>query len=248
MRLEQRVVENAAQEESTCKPVPGADCLAHGNCALRAFARSNPEVFDRIVKRKRVFRRGEILHHAGQPFRYVCAIRAGSVKTYVCSDDGEAKVTGFWFAGEMLDLNGIHLDCRAGVVEALETTTVCELSTDYLQELLAIAPTVRFELLRNTSAQVHRAEETVRLVETKRTDQRLAIFLLDMSRRASSRGVSGTELRLSMSRTDLASFLGMARETLSRVLSRFDAEGMIGGRGNMISLRDSPALRNLARG
>ena len=235
-------------EAATCRPESGDDCAAHGICALRAFARADPGVFDRISKQRRIFRRGEILFHAGQPFSYVCAIRSGSVKSYLCSEDGEAQVTGFWFAGELLDLNGIHHDSRACVVEALETTSICELPTDFLQQLIADVPAARLEMLRNMSAQVHGAEELIRVIETKRTDQRLAVFILEMARRATLRGLSDSEVRLTMSHTDLASFLGMARETLSRALSRFDTDGLIAGRGEVISIRDSQALRALARG
>ena len=235
-------------DSTTCRAEAGDDCAAHGVCALRAFARTDASVFDRITKQKRVYRRGEILFHAGQPFNYVCAIRSGSVKSYLCSEEGEAQVTGFWFAGELLDLNGIHRDSRACVVEALETTSVCELPTDFLQQLLADVPAARIEMLRTMSAQVHHAEELIRVIETKRTEQRLAVFLLEMSRRSGLRGLSGREIRLTMSHTDLASFLGMARETLSRALSRFDADGMISGRGDLLLLRSPEALRELARG
>lgn len=235
-------------EAASCQPEVGDDCAAHGICALRAFARTDPGVFDRIAKQKRVYRRGEILFHAGQPFSYVCAIRSGSVKSYLCSEEGEAQVTGFWFAGELLDLNGIHHDSRACVVEALETTSVCELPTDFLQQLLTEVPAARLEMLKNMSAQVHSAEELIRVIETKRTDQRLAVFLLEMSRRAALRGLSDRDIRLTMSHTDLASFLGMARETLSRALSRFDSDRMIAGRGEHIVLRDVDALRSLTHG
>jgi len=235
-------------ETATCRPDAGDDCAAHGICALRAFARTDPSVFDRISKQKRVYRRGEILFHAGHPFSFVCAIRSGSVKSYLSSEDGEAQVTGFWFAGELLDLNGIHDDSRACVVEALETTSVCELPTDFLQQLLVNVPAARLEMLRNMSAQVHSAEELIRVIETKRTEQRLAVFIMGMSRRAALRGLSDSEIRLTMSHTDLASFLGMARETLSRALSRFDADGTIAGRGEVIRIRNLDALRALARG
>lgn len=235
-------------EVATCRPEAGDDCAAHGTCALRAFARTDPSVFERISKQRRVFQRGEILFHAGQPFSYVCSIRSGSVKSYLCSEEGDAQVTGFWFAGELLDLNGIHRDSRACVVEALETTSVCELPTDFLQQLLSDVPAARLEMLRNMSAQVHSAEELIRVIETKRTDQRVAVFLLEMSRRVALRGLSDREIRLTMSHTDLASFLGMARETLSRTLSRFDAEGMVTGRGEVILIRDPDVLRALARG
>jgi len=126
-------------------------------------------------------------------------------------------------------------------------TSVCELPTDFLQQLLADVPAARLEMLRNMSAQVHGAEELIRVIETKRTDQRLAVFLLEMSRRAALRGLSDREIRLAMSHTDLASFLGMARETLSRALSRFDSEGMVAGRGEVILIKDPDALRTLAR-
>jgi CRP/FNR family transcriptional regulator, anaerobic regulatory protein len=235
-------------DAATCRPEAGDDCAAHGTCALRAFARTDPSVFDRITKQRRVFRRGEILFHAGQPFSYVCAIRSGSVKSYLCSEEGDAQVTGFWFAGELLDLNGIHHDSRACVVEALEMTSVCELPTDFLKQLLSDVPAARIEMLKNMSAQVHNAEELIRVSETKRADQRVAVFLLEMSRRVALRGLSDREIRLAMSHTDLASFLGMARETLSRALSRFDAEGLVTGRGEVLLINDPDALRTLARG
>ncbi len=233
---------------ATCQPVADDDCVAHGACALRGFGRSDSAVLRHIVKQKRLFRRGEILYRAGEPFNYVCGIRSGSVKSYLCNEDGEAQVTGFWFAGDLLDLNGLHHDSRACIVEALEATSVCEISTDNMQQLFAEIPATRFELLKNVSAQVNGAEDLIRVIETKRSDQRLALFLLEMSRRAELRGVSGRDIRLTMSHTDLASFLGMARETLSRTFSRFDTEGMIAGRSESIILTDLEALRRVTRG
>jgi CRP/FNR family transcriptional regulator len=120
-------------------------------------------------------------------------------------------------------------DSRACVVEALETTSVCELPTDFLKQLLAEVPAARLEMLKNMSAQVHSAEELIRVIETKRTDQRLAVFLLEMSQRAALRGLSDQEIRLTM-HTDLASFLEWPGEHWSRALSRFDTEGTITGR------------------
>ena len=71
---------------------------------------------------------------------------------------------------------------------------------------------------------------------------------LEMSRRARLRGLSGQDIRLTMSHTDLASFLGMARETLSRAMSRLETDGVIAGRGQTVAIADSDALRSVARG
>jgi CRP/FNR family transcriptional regulator, anaerobic regulatory protein len=79
-------------------------------------------------------------------------------------------------------------------------------------------------------------------------DERMAAFLLDLSGRYEARGFSGTCFRLSMARSDIANYLRLAAETVSRVLSRFRSSGLIAIHGRAVTLLDRDAMRAVARG
>jgi CRP/FNR family transcriptional regulator, anaerobic regulatory protein len=78
-------------------------------------------------------------------------------------------------------------------------------------------------------------------------DQRMAAFLVSLSRRFAARGFSATRLRLTMSRTDMANYLRLASETVSRVLRRFQDDGLIAVDRRELEIRDPAGLHAIAR-
>jgi len=79
-----------------------------------------------------------------------------------------------------------------------------------------------------------------------RAEERLAVFLLSLSRRYHERGYSETEFVLRLTREDIGSFLGMTLETVSRLLSRFQASGLLQVQGRLVKLLDLTALSQIA--
>ena len=204
-------------------------------------------LLDHYVKRKRILKRGQILYRAGEAFTCVYAIRSGSVKTYISTDDGRLQITGFHIAGELLGLNAMdekRYNCEA---MALETTSVCEISLECFEELVRKIPSVHYQMLKIMSKEIKHNQELMLLLGKKNAEERLATYLLALSRRFAMRNYSATQFNLSMSRGDIGDYLGIAEETVCRLFTRFQDEGLITSERRLIVLNDLKRLSSVAR-
>jgi CRP/FNR family transcriptional regulator len=170
-----------------------------------------------IAQHKHVYRAGDTADHHYH-------VRSGMFKTYAMNTAGDEYVTGFYFPGDLIGCShtdGVYADSAV----TLETGTVCALYAQNLSELCDIGLGPAFlELLADREAQT--ARHQFNLTQT-RADVRLAGWLVQVSERISRLGWCPNRIPLPMSRTDLASYLGMTLECLSRVFARFNKDGLI---------------------
>ncbi|MGH8085362.1 MAG: cyclic nucleotide-binding domain-containing protein [Lysobacter sp.] len=177
-----------------------------------------------LVEHVGPFRAGEHIFREGDPFESIAAVRAGTVKTYVIDRDGREHVLGFHLPGEVIGLNAIddeHYPCNA---VALDTVMLCRFSFPKISVLAAQVPGLQRHLFRLLSRDIGRA---ALLAGDWTADQRMAAFLIALSRRLAARGFSATRFQLTMARTDIANYLRLAPETVSRVLRRFQQDGLL---------------------
>ncbi|MDP1952582.1 MAG: cyclic nucleotide-binding domain-containing protein, partial [Betaproteobacteria bacterium] len=100
----------------TCDPVACNYCGIYNLCLPLGLESADLSLLDSLVRRKAVFKRGQLLFRSGKRFDYVYAIRSGSVKSYLCTEDGRTQITGFHIAGELLGLSALaarHYTCDA---------------------------------------------------------------------------------------------------------------------------------------
>lgn len=231
-----------------CSPISCKDCGVYQLCLPMGLNQSDTSLLDSIVKRKQVYKRGEVLYRVGQPFEYIYAIRSGSVKTYIFTDDGRVQITGFHIAGELIGLSDIDSRVYSCEARALETTSVCEVSIDRFQELVERMPSIQYQMLKIMSGEIRHNQELMLLLGKKSAEERVATYLLSLSRRFERRHYSPAQFNLSMSRSDIGNYLGLAEETVCRVLARFQDEGLITSQRRQINLNDLEKLKNIARG
>jgi len=231
-----------------CTPITCKDCGVYQLCLPMGLNQSDTSLLDSIVKRKQVYKRGEVLYRIGQPFEYIYAVRSGSVKTYIFTDDGRVQITGFHIAGELIGLNDIDSRMYSCEARALETTSVCEVSIDRFQELVEKMPSIQYQMLKIMSGEIRHNQELMLLLGKKSAEERVATYLLSLSRRFERRNYSPMQFNLSMSRSDIGNYLGLAEETVCRVLARFQDEGLITSQRRQINLNDMEKLKNIARG
>ena len=189
------------------------------------------------------FRAGEHIFREGDPFEAIAAVRAGTVKTYVVDRDGREHVLGFHLPGEVIGLNAIdgdHYPCNA---IALDTVMLCRFSFPKISVLAARVPGLQRELFRLLSRDIGRA---ALLAGDWSADQRVAAFLVGMSRRLAARGFSASHFQLTMARTDIANYLRLAPETVSRVLRRMQDDGLLAVERRAVSLLDRERIEALA--
>lgn len=231
-----------------CTPITCKDCGVYQLCLPMGLNQGDTSLLDSIVKRKQVYKRGEVLYRVGQPFEYIYAVRSGSVKTYIFTDDGRVQITGFHIAGELIGLNDIDSRMYSCEARALETTSVCEVSIDRFQELVEKMPSIQHQMLKIMSGEIRHNQELMLLLGKKSAEERVATYLLSLSRRFERRNYSPMQFNLSMSRSDIGNYLGLAEETVCRVLARFQDEGLITSQRRQINLNDMEKLKNIARG
>lgn len=222
------------------------DCSLFQLCLPIGVGEADLELLDRIIKHRRPLRRGEHLFRVGDPFQAIYAVRAGSLKTYAMTEDGHEQVIGFHLPGELVGLAAIHGECHPCAAKALETTSVCEIPFDRLEDLADRLPTLQRQLLRVLSKEILHDHNLLTLLGKKSADERLAAFLVSLSVRFKRRGFSAAEFHLSMSRNDIGNYLGLAVETVSRLFTRFQEGGLLEVQRKHILLRNMDALNLLA--
>ena len=201
----------------------------------------------KIIKRHRKVRRGEFLYRAGDPFHSICAICSGAVKTYTLNRDGSMQITGFHIPGEIMGISAVNTKQHTYDAVALENTYICEILYSHLQELCDESFTVRRLIFRLLGDQIaHDQTVLMPLIGAKSATQQLATYLLSLLQRFERRGLSTGEFRLSMSRSDVGNYLGLAKETVSRLFSRFADEGLITLKARHIRINDRKRLALMA--
>lgn len=220
-------------------------CSLQQLCLPAGVAQSDLEELERIVKRGRPLRSGELLFRMSQPFQCLFVVRSGSVKTYYQGTEGDDQIIGFHLPGELLGLDALDSDAHSCTAEALEHSSVCEVPYSQLEDIAARVPGLRRQLMRIVSREMTKDHGQLVMLGRRSAQARLAIFLMSLSKRLAERGYSAYEFNLSMSRYDLANYLGLAVETVSRLFSRFQDDGLIRVDRKHVEILDADGLQGL---
>lgn len=219
-------------------------CAFSAACIEQGYDKSQLRELHVLVEHIGPFREGEHIFREGDPFNAIAAVRGGTVKTYVTDTEGREQVQGFFLPGEVIGLNAIsqgHYPCNA---VALDSVVLCRFSFPNIAALAARMPGLQQQLFRLLSLDIGKASL---LAGNFTADERMAAFLVSLSRRFAARGFSATRFHLSMTRTDMANYLRLASETVSRVLTRFQDDGLISVERRELELLQPQRLVDLAR-
>lgn len=204
---------------------------------------SDLDALDKIVQRRRKLKRGEHLFNMGDGLSSLYAVRVGALKTSELLDDGRVQVTGFHLPGELLGVDAISSERHPCNAEALEGSEVCEIPYGKLEELARTIPGLQQQLLRIMSGEIAREGALLMMLGKMNAEERLLACMLNFSQRQERLGFSGQSLRLPMSRQDIGDYLGLALETVSRLFSRFQEEGLIEVKGKNLEINNLTAMR-----
>lgn len=196
------------------------------------------------VAEQRLLEPGAILYRAGQRRRSIWVVSEGALKSCELDVFGREQVSGFHGAGDVLGIERIAIAEHRGFALALESTRVCRIPVSRLLQKLSGAPMLWRELLRVAGEQISRAREVHRVLAQLQTGQRLAWFLLEaVGPQREGCACSGTGLiHLPMQRQDIASYLGMTLESVSRSFSAMHRDGLIEVHGRNVKLLDPAGL------
>ncbi len=218
-------------------------CSLQELCLPVGLSAAEIEQLDRVISSRQTVRRGAWLYRIGDPFLNLYALRSGAFKTLDLSEDGSEKITGFYLPGEILSLDAISTDRQNFGALALEDSEVCVLPFERLEVLLGQIPALQRHFHRIMSRDIIRDHGLMLLIAGMQADARLSAFLIGLSQRFANLGYSAMRFRLSMTREEIGSYLGLTLETVSRLFSRFARDGLILIDRREIEIRDFDALR-----
>lgn len=220
-------------------------CSLSNVCLPIAVSPGDLHRLESVVSQGKIFDRGELVFRQCDPFRSCFAVQGGAIKTYFVSEDGEKQVTGFYLPGEVIALDSVSTDHYSCSAEALERSSLCEIPLNHLEELTAGIPSFQQHFFQLMSREIQNSQQMSILLSRKTAEERLATFLLSLSTRFRRRRLSPTHFRLPMARHDIANYLGLAVETVSRVLTRFQKQELVRFHGRNCTLVDIDGLRDI---
>jgi CRP/FNR family transcriptional regulator len=200
---------------------------------------------DALITIRRRLKKGESIFHCGDRFAALYAVRSGSCKVAVPTEDGREQVSGYHIMGDIIGFDGIGSGRHGGQATALEDTEVCEIPFDHLEELCQRLAPLQHNLHRLLSREVNRDENLLLVLGTMKAEERVVAFLLELSERYRQRGYSSTEFVLRMTRNEIGSYLGLTLETVSRAFSTLQQRGAIKVRKRAVQLVNLTVLKAL---
>lgn len=231
---------------------PGTNSIHCQNCSMAdlciPFSLNDVEIgqLDNIIDRKKPIQKGELICSAGEPLTSLFAIRAGSFKSYSLTPDGLEQVTAFNLAGDIVGFDSIGRGEHQSFTVALETSMVCEIPFDTIDQLSGRMPRLRQQVLRLMSNEILSDQTMLMLLSKRSAEERLATFIDTLSERHGQRGLSAKEFRLTMTRADIGNYLGLTVETISRLLGRFQKSELIEVNGKYVTILDKAQLSDIS--
>ena len=219
-------------------------CNLRELCLPRGLSGQDIVCMDQLIHTRKRMKRGQSLYRDGDPFHSLYVVSTGFFKSNLQLEDGCEQVTGFHMMGELMGMDGIGSGKYNSSAIALEDSEVCALPYAHLVNLSRDMHSLLPRFHQMMSREIVREHGMMLLLGSMRAEQRLVVFLLNLSQRFSTCGYSPSELNLRMSREEISSYLGMKRETVSRLFSKFQGDGLIDVQQRQIRILDVAGLKN----
>ena len=232
-----------SHQEQTC-----CDCLSRERCPVSRQVSAEPGRQAVVVSGSQALEQGEHLFQVNHAAEALYIVKSGSSKVYFTSEDWSEQVVAFYMPGDVLGLDALGVKQHASSALALESTSVCVIPFAALQQACANLSASGWHqcLYKLLSRELNRDHLTMELITKKDAEAKMAGFMLYLSGQFRERGYSASSFNLSMKRSEIGSYLGLAVETVSRILSRFQEDGLLSAERRRVQIFDHGALQTLA--
>jgi CRP/FNR family transcriptional regulator len=221
-------------------------------CAVREIAvctaLSAPEL-ERLrgIAVTKIFESGSTLFAADEPATMVGTVVQGTIKCFKLLADGRQQIVGFLFPGDFV--GSPTQETTHGFAEALTKVEICVFPFPAIQRLIREMPNLERRLLTLANEDLDLAREWMLLLGRKTAQERLATFLLLLAQKAKARGIAEGPIDLPMNRSEIADYLGLSLETVSRQFTKLKSSGHIRiEHNNEITIRNLSGLTEIAEG
>ncbi len=223
-----------------------ANCNLKKICFPAGLSSSELDTFEDSVNKTFKIPKKQKLFSRDEPLTAFYAIKAGGMKTQLSTSDNQTQIIGFHLPGDLLGFDGFAESKHTCDAIALEDTILCELSVGNFDSLCETLPGIRKVMMQQVGEVMNKHYSLALTLGQMSSETRLATYLYKLSYYYKSRGYSSTEFNLPMSRSDLASYLGMAPETLSRTFSKLDKQKVLNLKKRNVTIIDNKALTEMS--
>ncbi len=223
------------------------NCNLDSICLPRGLNRDEVEDLSIVVKNNAVLQKGEYIYRQGDEFQSIVAIKSGTAKLVTLDEQGNEHILNVLLPGELIGFDGLYQNKYTCSAIALEIINYCELPAAQFDAVCKNIPSIARELFKHSSEIIN--ESQGRMITNKRSaEEKLAIFLLNLSDRLKKRGFSAVEFNIPLSRQEMGDYLGLTIETVSRMLKQFQNDKLINIQKRHVKIIDIQGLRNLVSG
>lgn len=219
------------------------NCRLSDLCLPSGLQENEVRQVSNIVKTRRPLQAGDFLYCQGVKCQSLYVVKSGSFRSFITNVDGNERTIGFHLPGELMGLDTLNHDHFSCSSIALESGSVCELPLSRINELCSKVPNLQVQMLRILGKEIASGHDLIVLLGHHSAKERMAIFLLSLSCRYGALGFSSTEFNLSMPRHDIANFLGLTAETVSRQLAGLSKRGVITVKRRSVQINDLDLLK-----
>lgn len=221
-------------------------CSLNNICLPNGLTSNEINILESSIDKTVKIKKKDPIFRANEETDGIYAVKSGAIKTSISNSDGQEQVLEFHLPGDMFGFDAFNTGSHSCDAVALEDTLLCKIPVDLFDDLCDRLPGLRKELRHQVGKEIGHNQCLLLSLGQQQTDERLATFLLLISSHYQSRGFSNKEFALPMSRQDLSNYLGMAVETLSRIISRMTDNGLVKIERRMVIISDMEKLKALA--
>ena len=237
------IAPSSSASSGTNSAVTCTNCNLDNLCIPKGLVREEIDELTLLVNRNNIRQKGEPIYHAGGSFKGIIALRSGSAKLVTLDSNGNELIVDFIFPGELLGFDGLASQVHSCSAIALETVNFCHLPAQKVEQLAENTSGFSNVLLQRSCDQYESQVENM-MLSRRTADERVACFILRISERLRVRGYSELEFRLTMSREEMGNHLGIAHETISRIIRNFQDRNLIEVKSKQLKITNKKELFN----
>lgn len=224
--------------ESKCQK-----CAVSSLCIPSGLSSQELQDLESIIASSQLIDKNKVLFTMGEQFKSLYVVHSGMFKTTRVDENGNERIISFHLPGEIIGLDGIHLNQYQSTAKALTMSSYCKIPYGSLLDISEDYPIIQQNLLNVMSKEIYSCNKNHKDIGSK---EKLALFIKTVSQRFKTRGYSHHEFFLPISQKDIASYLGMAEETLSRVFKKLQKLEVVSYKKHIITILNMPLLTELS--
>lgn len=226
-------------------PNPCSDCYLQHHCLASELDTPSRMAISAITDHPKPYQKNSHVYRQDSPFRSIYIVRSGAVKTYYLDEDGEENISGFYLPGEMFGFDGVGQSSHRYSAQALDTTAVCSIEFPAFEGLFGEYPLIQQLFTSVLCEELYVRQQPLLRLRQHAAEECLSAFLLEISQRV-ARNQKTKDFTLPMPRRDIARYLSLAEETLSRLFRRLQDRGLLTVSGRKVTNFDEAAFRDHA--